>query len=417
MSRPARGPEAGAAMSRAGSEQLRNLLAVTDAALARLDVEDLLSELLDRIRSVLDADTAAVLLRDGGSDELVARAACGLEEEVRQGVRVPVGTGFAGRIAKRKGPVVLNRGDSTTVTNPLLREMGIRKMLGVPLLNGEDVIGVLHVGRFDDRPFTGNDAELLQVAAERVAGATQARQLAIESAAATLLERSLQPSRLPRLPGVQLGARFVTAESRLIGGDWYDAFTVPSGQLWLIVGDVAGHGLNAAVLMGRVKSALRAYALECDSPQDALERTDRKVRHFEIRTLITVVCLASAPPYDRFTNCLAGHPPPVLAVPGRDAEFVDIPPGPPLGALTDVARTAGSVEVPVGATLLLYTDGLIEDRSQPIDAGLRKLRSAVHADDPAIVCQTVMRHLVGNRPPIDDIAVLAMRRVASRTGM
>ena len=371
-------------MSRAGSEQLRNLLAVTDAASARLEVEDLLSELLDRIRSVLDADTAAVLLRDGGSDELVARAARGLEEEVRQGVRVPVGTGFAGRMAKRKGPDVLNRVDSTTVANPLLWEKGIRKMLGVPLLNGEDVIGVLHVGRFDDRPFTDNDAELLQVAAERVAGATQARQLAIESAAATLLERSLQPGRLPRLPGVRLGARFVTAESRLIGGDWYDAFTVPSGQLWLIVGDVAGHGLNAAVVMGRVKSALRAYALECDSPQDALERTDRKVRHFEIGTLITVVCVASAPPYDRFSICLAGHPPPVLAVPGRETEFVHIPPGPPLGALPDVARTAGSVEVPVGATLLLYTDGLIEDRSQPIDAGLRKLRSAVHADDPAM---------------------------------
>jgi len=88
-------------------------------------------------------------------------------------VRVPVGTGFAGRIAKRKGPVVLNRVDSTTVANPLLWEKGIRKMLGVPLLNGEDVIGVLHVGRFDDRPFTDNDAELLQVAAERVAGATK----------------------------------------------------------------------------------------------------------------------------------------------------------------------------------------------------------------------------------------------------
>jgi putative methionine-R-sulfoxide reductase with GAF domain len=404
-------------MSPAGSDQLRNLLAVTDTALARLDVEDLLSELLDRIRSVLDADTAAVLLRDSDSDELVARAARGLEEEVRQGVRVPVGTGFAGRVANRKCPVVLNRVDSTTVANPLLWEKGIQKMLGVPLLTGEDVIGVLHVGRLDDRPFTGNDAELLQVAAERVASATQARQLAIESAAATLLERSLQPSRLPRLPGVQLAARFVTAESRLIGGDWYDAFTVPSGQLWLVVGDVAGHGLNAAVVMGRVKSALRAYALECESAREALERTDRKVRHFEIGTMITVVCLASAPPYDRFDICSAGHPPPVLAVPGRDAEFVDIPPGPPLGALPDVARTATSIDVPDGATLLLYTDGLIEDPSQPIDDGLRKLRSAVRADDPAIVCQTVMRHLIGNRPPTDDIAVLAMRRVASRTGM
>jgi sigma-B regulation protein RsbU (phosphoserine phosphatase) len=254
MSRPPRGPEAGEVMAPAGSEQLRNLLAVTDTALARLDVEDLLSELLGRIRAVLNADTAAVLLCDAGSDVLVARAACGLEEEVRQGVRVPVGTGFAGSIAKRKCPVVLDRVDSTTVANPILWEMGIRKMLGVPLLSGEDVIGVLHVGRLDDRPFTDTDADLLQVAAERVAGATHARQLAVEAAAARLLERSLQPGRLPRLPGVQLAARYVTAENRLVGGDWYDAFTVPSGQLWLVVGDVAGHGLNAAVVMGGSKA-------------------------------------------------------------------------------------------------------------------------------------------------------------------
>jgi putative methionine-R-sulfoxide reductase with GAF domain len=168
MSRPPPGPEAGEVMSPAGPEQLRNLLAVTDTALARLDVEDLLSELLGRIRAALNADTAAVLLRDAGSDELVARAACGLEEEVRQGVRVPVGTGFAGSIAQRKCPVVLNRVDPTTVANPILWEKGIQKMLGVPLMSGEDVIGVLHVGRLDDRPFTDNDADLLQVAAERV---------------------------------------------------------------------------------------------------------------------------------------------------------------------------------------------------------------------------------------------------------
>jgi hypothetical protein len=400
-------------MSPAGSEQLRNLLAITDTAFARLDVEDLLSELLGRIRAVLNADTAAVLLRDAGSDVLVARAACGLEEEVRQGVRVPVGTGFAGSIAKRKCPVVLDRVDSTTVANPILWEKGIRKMLGVPLLSGEDVIGVLHVGRLDDRPFTDTDADLLQVVAERVAGATHARQLAIESAAATLLERSLQPGRLPRLPGVQLAARYVTGENRLVGGDWYDAFTVPSGQLWLIVGDVAGHGLNAAVVMGRVKSALRAYALECQSPQDALERTDRKVQHFEIGSLITVVCIVASPPYDRSDICSAGHPPPVLAAPGQDAEFVDIRPGPPLGAVRDLARTARSIEVPDGATLVLYTDGLVEDPNEPIDAGLRKLRSAVRTDDPAIVCYTVMHHLIGNRPPTDDITVLAMRRADS----
>lgn len=399
------------------SERLRNLLAVTDTTLARLDVEDLLVELLDRIRSILDADTAAVLLRDDGSGDLIATAACGLEEEVRQGVRVPVGTGFAGSIAARRCPVVLNQVDATTVANPILWEKGINKMLGVPLLSGQDVLGVLHVGRLDDRPFSHDDAELLQVAAERVAGATQARRLAVEAAAARLLERGLLPARLPRLAEVQLASRYVPAESRLIGGDWYDAFTVPSGQLWLVIGDVAGHGLHAAVAMGRVKSALRAYALECDNPQEALERTDRKVQHFDIGSVITVACAVSSPPYDRVDISSAGHPPPVLAVPGQESEFIEITPDPPLGALRDVSRTATSIDLPDGGILLLYTDGLIEVRDELIDDGLRRLRAAVRADPPGMVCQTVMHQLIGDRAPDDDIAVLAMRRSVTLTAM
>ena len=101
-------------------DQLANFRAVTDSSLGRLDVEDLLIELLERVRSIVDADTAAVLLLDKGSGDLVARAACGIEEEVRQGVRVPVGVGFAGRIARSKEPVRLDRVDSTTVANPIL---------------------------------------------------------------------------------------------------------------------------------------------------------------------------------------------------------------------------------------------------------------------------------------------------------
>lgn len=392
------------------SEHLQNLLTVTDAALGRLDLEDLLVELLDRIRSALDADTAAVLLREQNSDDLVARAARGLEDEVRQGVRVPIGVGFAGTIAKHKSPVVLQRVDSTTVANPILWEKGIRKMLGVPLLSGDDLIGVLHVGRLDDRSFSGNDTGLLQVAAERLTAAIHTQRLAVETAAATLLERGLQPGRLPRVPGVQLAARYVTAENRLIGGDWYDAFTGPSGRLWLVVGDVAGHGLSAAVIMGRAKSALRAYTLMCDTPHEVLQRTDRKMQHFEVGAMITVVCAVSSPPYDRWEICSAGHPPPVIARPDQPTEFVPISPQPPLGALPDVERTSHCLELPDGATLVLYTDGLVETRDQPISDGLEKLREAVYADNPAIVCQTVMHYLIGNSAAIDDIAVLAARR-------
>ena len=393
-------------------DRLHNLLAVTDIALSRLDVDDLLVELLDRIRVIFDADTAAVLLLEPGANYLVARAAVGLEEEVRQGVRVPIGTGFAGSIAARRKPVVLGRVDASTVANPILWEKGIQVMLGTPLLSGDQVLGVVHVGRLDHRDFGADDVELLQVAAERVAGAIQSRRLAVEVAAARMLERGLLPATLPQVPGLQFAARYAPAEQRGVGGDWYDAFVVPSGDLWLIAGDVAGHGLNAAVVMGRVKSTLRSFALLGEAPHRVLEWTDRKVQHFDIGSLATVIAAVSSPPYDCFEVCSAGHLPPVLATPGRPAELVDLAPGPPLGAVRDCARATTTVEIAVGGVLLLYTDGLVERRSEPVTAGLHRLASSVHCDHPESVCQTVMRDMVGAASFTDDVALLAVRRLS-----
>ena len=396
------------------ADKLRNLLAVTDTTLARLDVEELIVELLERIRVILAADTAAVLLREEGSEELVARAACGLEEEVREGVRIPLGVGFAGAIAATRRPIVLDRVDATTVSNPILWEKGIRVMLGVPLWSEDEVIGVLHVGRLHETTFSTDETRLLEVAAERVAGAIQARRLAIDTAAAGVLERSLLPNRLPRLPGVEFAARYVPAESRMIGGDWYDAFTLPSGELWLVTGDVAGHGLNAAVVMGRVKSALRAYALVSDGPAHVLELTDRKVQHFEIGTMVTAVCATSKPPFDEFTLCSAGHLPPVLAVPGQESELVEVAVGPPLGAIAGMKRASTTVTLPAGGVLLLYTDGLVERREEDIERGLGRLCAAVHPMHPETVCRTVMHSLVADTVA-DDIALLAVRRTVDPT--
>ena len=149
--------------------RLAQLHALTDSTLTQLDVDELLAELLARVRDILDVDTAAVLLLDEQGDALVARAACGIEDEVRQGVRVPIGTGFAGRIAATKEAVRLDRVDSTTVSNPILWEKGIKVMLGVPLISG-DLVGVLHVGRLQTRRFNDRDVELLQIVAERPHG-------------------------------------------------------------------------------------------------------------------------------------------------------------------------------------------------------------------------------------------------------
>ena len=151
------------------AERLRRLQLVTDAALSHLDLDDLLAELLTRIRETLETDTVAILLRDELRDELVARAAVGIEEEVEQGVRIPIGGGFAGRIAAERHPIVLDDVDHANVLNPLLRQKGIKSLAGVPLVFANDVLGVLHVGSLTFRKFTKEEVELLEIVADRVA--------------------------------------------------------------------------------------------------------------------------------------------------------------------------------------------------------------------------------------------------------
>jgi phosphoserine phosphatase RsbU/P len=393
-----------------GVERLDALAALTDSALSRLDMDDLLTELLERVRLILDADTAAVLLIEDGATYLTARAARGLEEEVRQGVRVPIGVGFAGSIAARKEAVILDRVDDTTVANPILWEKGIRTMLGVPLLSNDRVTGVLHVGRLESRPFNSDDAKLLQVAADRVTGALQATQLAVETAAVRMLELGLLPTRLPQVAGIEFASRYVPAESRTIGGDWYDAFVLPSGRLWLVTGDVAGHGLDAAVIMGRVKSALRAYALTEAPVAEVVRLTDKKVHHFEMGSMVTLVCATADPPYDHFDICTAGHLPPVLALPGQDGSLLDLQVGPPLGVEPNVTRRSANVEMTAGAVMILYTDGLVERRDRSLEEQLDLLCRTVYADKPDAVCREIMHTMIGSGPTNDDIAVLAVRR-------
>jgi signal transduction histidine kinase len=153
--------------------QLEAVQLVTDVALQHLELDELLRELLVRIRDVLRADTAAFLALEPGATELVARAAVGLEEEVEAGVRVPVGRGFAGRVAASQQPVIIRDLATFDVVNPILRQKGIKSMLGVPLLSSGETIGVLHVGTLAPREFTPDDVKLLELVAERAAVAIE----------------------------------------------------------------------------------------------------------------------------------------------------------------------------------------------------------------------------------------------------
>ena len=171
------------------AERVRRLQSVTDAALAHLHLDELLGALLERTREILEVDTCAILLLDEETNELVARAALGIEEEVEQGVRIPVGAGFAGRIAAEKRPVLLDDVDHAHVLNPILREKGIKTMLGVPLVVEGEVQGVLHVGSLVPRSFEEDEVELLQLVADRAALAIEhARLFEAERAARERIE-------------------------------------------------------------------------------------------------------------------------------------------------------------------------------------------------------------------------------------
>ncbi|HVT67877.1 MAG TPA: GAF domain-containing SpoIIE family protein phosphatase [Trebonia sp.] len=410
------------------ADRLRDIEAVTDAALSRLGDRELLNTLLDRVKKVLAADTAAVLLLDRSSRQLVATAASGLEEEVRQGVRIPLGVGFAGRIAASAKPVILNRVDHSTVRNPLLVDRGIKSLLGVPLFADGEVIGVLHVGSVTGRSFGTDDAELLQLASERASRAVHSLMAREAVEAALALQVGLLPSELPDVPGFDLSARYV-AGSGTVGGDWYDVFVLPDGRLGFVVGDVAGSGLPAAVIMGRMRSALRAYVLETSDPAVALAKLDRKMQYFEADSMATVLYGLLDPETGTLEISSAGHPPPVIAAADGTAGPIPLRPDPPIGVAAALTRRSDRFPLPEGALMCCYTDGLVERRGVSIDEGIGQVAATLAATmaqwrvsgarqqdglGPVPLaedaCGAVMKALVGSTSARDDIGLLMLHR-------
>ncbi|WP_447002552.1 PP2C family protein-serine/threonine phosphatase [Saccharothrix isguenensis] len=393
--------------------RLRVLEMVTDSALRNLDLDKLFDVLLWQVRELFAVDTVTVLLIDPGGRQLVVKATTGLEAEVVQGVRIPVGTGFAGQVAQRREPVWIERVDESTVVSPLLRKRGLRTLLGVPMVAQGHLTGVLHIGSTTPRKFTDEEIELLQVVADRLAMAAHMHRSRAERSAAAMLQDSLLPERLPATDGWRLAARYVPGADSGVGGDWYDVFALPGGRMGLVIGDVAGHGLPAAIVMGRLRSALRAYALEFADPAEVLGKLDRKASHFEDYSMATVAYAVIDTETSRMDLALAGHLPPVLAVPGQPAAFVTAPVGPPVGYdLGITGRRSVGVDVPTGALVALYTDGLVERRGLDLDDRLEELRQAVVPAAPEAACVRIMAALVGDRPATDDIAVLVALHAA-----
>ena len=392
------------------TRRLRELESVTDAALAYLPLDGLLDQLLTRVAEILEVDTAAILLLEKEGRQLVARAAKGIEEEVSRGVRIPVGRGFAGRIASELRPIRILDIDQAEILNPLLREKGLRSLLGVPLLVEGSVIGVLHVGTLTRREFSDEDADLLQRAGDRAAVAIQSRLSEREHGLADALQRNLIPP-LPDVPGVAIAGRYIPTASAQVGGDWYDAFPLPGGRLGVAIGDVVGRGFHASAIMSQLRSSLRAFALHDYSTSEVLELQSNLLRSLDPHGSATLMYLVVEPDTTAVKLASAGHLAPLIVPAASPPFFAELGPSVPLGTVRHPDYRESTLELADGATLVLYTDGLIERPGEHFDDGLGRLSSAAASapGDTEALCDALVGALLGNGATQDDAALLVVR--------
>jgi PAS domain S-box-containing protein len=283
-------------------------------------------------------------------------------------------------------------------------------VIAVPLLGPSGAKGVLAIAAADgQRDYDASDVELLEELAARAG-------LALENAAlydrkrslAYTLQTSLLPADpLPTVDGLSIAVGYHPGEDLEVGGDMYDVVPLSAGRVGIVIGDVQGRGAHASAVMGQLRAAVRAYAVLDLEPATLLSHLDELVRGLDDMLLVTCVYAV----YDPFTRrCIlanAGHPPPLLA--GADGCFpMEVPPDVPLG-VGGITFTDHVFVVPPGDTMVLYTDGVVERRDQPVDQGVRALCAALERlpRDPHVVCRATLRAAAG--PADDDQAVLAMR--------
>ncbi|MDP9797090.1 signal transduction histidine kinase/CheY-like chemotaxis protein [Catenuloplanes nepalensis] len=282
----------------------------------------------------------------------------------------------------------------------------------VPLAGAAgDPLGEIAVWRDGHDPTPFDEVVLAQLG--RLVGIRleNARLYEAEHRIATTLQHSLLPRSLPKVPGAVTASRYLSGSAEAeVGGDWYDVIVGPSGHLDLVIGDVVGKGVHAAAAMGQLRNALRAYLLEGFDPGEALTRLNRLVDNLGRRQFATVVCVRYDPVRRDLWFASAGHPSPVVITTDLDVAFLyGSALGPPIGALPQATYRTGTGRLSVGSRLLLYTDGLIEDRRQSIDTGLEALLAdAAHPADHVEDLIDAMLRRVADQPRHDDIALLVL---------
>jgi serine phosphatase RsbU (regulator of sigma subunit) len=290
-----------------------------------------------------------------------------------------------------------------------LRAAGLGSALTVPLVNRGRVLGAVAVGApagsAVDRALLGDLAGRAAVALDN------ALLYGAERRTGITLQRSLLPQDVPAVDGLRADARYLPgATGAFVGGDWYQGVRVGRGLL-LAMGDVMGHGMRSAARMGQLRAIVATLALEGHGPADLLQRLAESVDVLLDLELATLLVAAYDPDAGTLTVASAGHPPPLRAPAAGEPAFVDLEPGPPIGAPT-YGYAESVVPLLPGDTVVLYTDGLVENRAESLDVGLERLRSALEGLDgtatPGEVCDRVLQRTGRVDGADDDVALLVL---------
>ncbi|GGW70469.1 histidine kinase [Streptomyces lucensis JCM 4490] len=300
-------------------------------------------------------------------------------------------------------------------------EYGIHSLVSVPLRARGVVLGMVNFWRAADFPrFEDEDVAVAEELVARAAVAIDnARRYSREHEMAETLQRSLLPPGLPEQDALEIASRYLPARSG-VGGDWFDVIPLPGFRVALVVGDIVGHGLQAAVTMGRLRTAVLNFSSLDLAPDELLGHLDEMVARLDTHTahdaddrapLTGATCIYAIydPAGGHCTLSRAGHLAPAVVDAGGRVTFPDLPLAPPLG-VGGHPFEAGELDLPEGSRLVLFTDGLVENRGRDIDEGLELLRSTVAraGGTPEETCRALMDAMLPDHPS-DDVALLVAR--------
>ncbi len=379
---------------------------------ASLDVNATVAAMKTLLIPRLAERTWVALLDDDGRYMLTGLGSTDIADELdtRRWIGAPLQPALheaVSRIVETGYPLVLDKPDQ--FPDPWVRDRPAGAAMIVPLVNGDAPIGALALVRTSGRAYDVDDVALVREFARRAALSLEhARLYERERTTADALQRAMLPAQLPLLPDIRFSASYSAAsESQRVGGDFYDAFALPDGRVAVAIGDVTGHGLEAAVVMGEIRQALRAASFESADPSAILDRASRLLIASGRTVFVTAIFGVLDPVTGRFAYATAGHPPPVL----RDARGVRRLPasGLPIG-LRDEEGVDFALRLRAPCTIVMYTDGLMEF-ARDLGEGERRIEAAVTALDVADVdhlAGALMKNVLGEDEPTDDIAILAV---------